>query len=96
MTTHATSDETVERIVRELLTRGGKPGPVSDTTNLFAAGLNSQDGVEMACDLEARLDIKVPDDVNPLLHENAQRMRTLGELKTWAGAQDRVTTKKER
>lgn len=96
MATQTTSDEAVERIVRELLTRGGKPGPVSDASNLLAAGLTSQDGVEMACDLEARLGIVVPHDFNPLVHENGRRMRTLGELKTWTRAQERAPVKKER
>jgi len=95
MVPQTTSDEAVERIVRELLTRSGKPQSLNDGSNLFSAGLTSQDGVELACDLEARLGVEVPRDFNPLIHENGKRMRTLGELKAWARSQDRIPAKKE-
>lgn len=94
MTTRIKSDEAVERIVHELLGRGGHPSSVRDGDNLMQAGLTSQDGVEMACDLEARLGITVPGDFNPLVHESGSRMRTLGELKAWARAQQPTTAKK--
>lgn len=93
METSTTFDHAVARIVGELLTRGGHPSAVDDNSNLLHAGLTSQDGVELACDLEARLGITVPDDFNPLVHESGNRMRTLGELKEWARAQP-TTAKK--
>ncbi len=94
MNTVIKSDQAVERIVGELLTRGGHPTSIGDGSNLMQAGLTSQDGVELACDLEARLGITVPGDFNPLVHESGKRMRTLGELKTWARAQQPTTAKK--
>lgn len=94
MTTRIKSDEAVERIVQELLSRGGHAGSVSDGANLMLAGLTSQDGVELACDLEARLGIAIPADFNPLVHESGNRMRTLGELKAWARAQQPAAAKK--
>ncbi len=87
MTRLSTTDDVVTQIVRELLVRGGKDGPLTDASNLHAAGLTSQDGVEVACDLEARLGIEVPGKVNPILHGNGRRMRTLGELKAWVRAE---------
>jgi len=94
MTTRIKSDEAVEQIVHELLNRGGRPTSVVDGANLMQAGLTSQDGVEMACDLEARLGITVPADFNPLVHESGKRMRTLGELKAWARAQQPAAANK--
>ncbi|MCE9620187.1 MAG: acyl carrier protein [Planctomycetes bacterium] len=88
------SDRVVERIVGELLNRGGRPTSIGDGSNLMQAGLTSQDGVELACDLEARLGITVPGDFNPLVHERENRMRTLGELKAWARAQQPTPAKK--
>ena len=77
------SDSTVEQIVTELLSRSGHRHSVSDGDSLKAAGLTSEDGVELACDLEARLGVHVPKEVNPLLHASGNRVRTLGELKGW-------------
>ncbi len=94
MTTRTKSDQAVERIVHELLARGGHAGVVGDGANLMQAGLTSQDGVEMACDLEARLGITVPANFNPLIHESGNRMRTLGELKAWAQTQQAATVKR--
>lgn len=94
MTTQIKSDEAVERIVHELLNRGGHSASVGDGANLMQAGLTSQDGVEIACDLEARLVITIPADFNPLVHESGKRMRTLGELKAWARAQQPTAAKK--
>lgn len=94
MNTIIRSDQVVDRIIEELLTRGGHPTSISDGSNLMQAGLTSQDGVELACDLEARLGITVPSDFNPLVHESGKRTRTLGELKAWARAQQQTSAKK--
>lgn len=96
MATQIRSDDVIDRIVRELLTRGGNSTSIGDGSNLMLAGLTSQDGVELACDLEARLGIRVPDDFNPLIHEGGKRMRTLGELKSWARAQEPQQSRTER
>lgn len=94
MAVRTASDEAVDRVVQELLRRGGHPAPSGDGANLMHSGLTSQDGVELACDLEARLGISIPADVNPLLHESRVRMRTLGELKAWARAQQPAAANK--
>ncbi len=90
----ATFDKTAERIVRELLARGGNTPQLTDGLNLMSAGLCSEDGVELACDLEARLGIDVPHDCNPLVHENKKRMRTVGELKAWVRSKGHAPAEK--
>ncbi|MCG3123910.1 MAG: hypothetical protein GIKADHBN_02348 [Phycisphaerales bacterium] len=81
-------DTVVEQIVHELLVRANMHGKIGADTNLHAAGLCSQDGVELACDLEARLGITVEPEFNPILHDTGKRMRTLAELQRWV--QERV------
>jgi len=77
-------DAAVEKSINDLLKRGGHPTGISSGTNLGAAGLTSEDGIELACDLEARLGIVVPGKYNPLFHETGKRFRTPAEIKAWA------------
>lgn len=77
------ADRIVEKIVSDLLLRSGKHAPIAEDSRLDLAGMTSQDGVEAACELEAKLGIDVDERTNPLVHENGARMRTLAELQAW-------------
>lgn len=57
-------------------------GPHFDLDILACWGLDSEHGVELACDLSTRLNIKIPHDENPLIDESSgtKRSRTIGEV----------------
>jgi acyl carrier protein len=80
--------EKVEAALREAveyLLRGKKPARWTDDTILTKdLGLDSEDGVELACFLSESLGIEIPDKVNPLIgSEQGQcHHRTLGEVAT--------------
>ncbi|MBN9689739.1 MAG: hypothetical protein J0M24_05830 [Verrucomicrobia bacterium] len=67
----------------EYLLRGKKPATWTQNTILTKdLGLDSEDGVELACFLSESLGVEIPDIVNPLIGaEKGQcHHRTLGEV----------------
>lgn len=79
--------ETIEEELRECLTRlTGDPSPAefsSKDSVLNICGLDSQHGVELACDLEVSLSIRIPDKDNPLVLDESdcrKRARTFAEV----------------
>lgn len=67
------------KALREFL--GDKaPDNLSETTDPFKdLGLDSEDGVDFACELSQRFGIKIPDDVNPWVDDAQHRARQIGE-----------------
>jgi len=67
------------------LTRGKCPKTIREDLNvLLEWSLDSEHGVELACDLSTRLGIEIPMDENPLIDESGpdkrKRARTFGEV----------------
>jgi acyl carrier protein len=67
------------KALREFL--GDKaPENLSEATDPFRdLGLDSEDGVDFACELSERLGCKVPDDLNPWVDDARHCSRPLGE-----------------
>lgn len=67
------------KALREFL--GDKaPDELSEATDPFKdLGLDSEDGVDFACELSEKLGYKVPDDLNPWVDDAQHRARRLGE-----------------
>lgn len=87
--------EAVTMCVSRLMTRSGHTGHVSAESDVIRGlGLTSEDGVELACMLEAALDIRIPHDANPLVEEsNGHRQsRTIQQVcdavSVWAASGD--------
>jgi acyl carrier protein len=51
-----------------------------DTKPIGQLGLRSPDGVDFACELSERLGFEIPDTFNPLVDDERQRARTVGEM----------------
>lgn len=49
-------------------------------------GLESDQGIDLALDLEDALGCKLPDDFNPIIHSSGERGMKLRELVEWAQA----------
>ena len=59
---------------RDVLEITDKIDPIRDL------GLDSEDGVEMACALSEKFGYHIPDDLNPLVDDAKQRGRRVGEI----------------
>jgi Phosphopantetheine attachment site. len=79
-----TKDEAVRQIIESLKSISPVAGDVVitlDLNPLESLALDSGDGVEFALDIEDRLAIKIPMEVNPLVKDGAiPRARTVGEI----------------
>jgi acyl carrier protein len=66
-----------------------------ETALIRGLGCSSADGVDLASELAAALDVVIPDDENPLVCEvkNRRRDRSLGELVSWTETLDRKPAK---
>jgi acyl carrier protein len=70
-----------------ILQRKGRNAQIHEGANVLQdLGLDSADGVEIACVLEDILGIKIPQDANPLIDDANQRGRTVEELCDWIDA----------
>lgn len=67
------------KALREFL--GDKaPADLSEDTDPFKdLGLDSEDGVDFACELSERFGCKIPDNLNPWVDDTRHRPRKLGE-----------------
>lgn len=78
--------EEVERVLKEALESlaGGNCPENIDPGMVVLANwdLDSEDGVEIACDLSALLGVIIPDEDNPLIEDGSNRRspRTFGEV----------------
>jgi acyl carrier protein len=67
------------------LSKGKNPRAIHSNLDVLREwSLDSEHGVELACDLSTRLGIEIPDNENPLIEENLatkkKRARTFGEV----------------
>lgn len=79
----------VTESVWKLMKRSGHTGDVSSGSDVIRGlGLTSEDGVELACMLEAALNIRIPHDANPLVDESTGRRqsRTIQQVCAAVGA----------
>lgn len=79
----------VRASVSKLMERSGHAGQISSASDVIRGlGLTSEDGVELACMLEAILNIRIPHDANPLIDESSGRKqsRTVQQVCAAVGA----------
>jgi len=80
------SRETIRETLTDCLRflKGSELGEFDESTDVIVGlGLDSQHGVELACDLSSRLKIEIPLKENPLIEDGADgrmRSRTFGEV----------------
>lgn len=78
-------------VIREVLTdclrflKGSDLAEFDETTDVIVGfGLDSMDGIELACDLSTRLRVEIPLKDNPLIEDDAKtgrkRSRKFGEI----------------
>lgn len=73
------SREVIETI-SGLLEKLGSPTAVHTDDALEDLGLDSLAGVEFACQIEERIQISIPKDVNPFVNDRERRLRSVGEV----------------
>jgi len=55
--------------------------PIDDTTDpMRGLGLDSEDGVDLACTLSDKLNYDIPHKINPLVDDAKNRPRRVGEI----------------
>ncbi len=55
--------------------------PMDEQTNpMLKLGLDSHDGVNLACKLTDKLNYEIPKDINPLVDDERNRPRRVGEI----------------
>jgi hypothetical protein len=47
---------------------------------MWGLGLDSEDGVDLACTLSDKLNYNIPDKINPLVDDEKNRPRRVGEI----------------
>jgi acyl carrier protein len=75
--------EISERVIECLreISPDENPPPIDDETNpMWKLGLDSHDGVNLACKLTEKLHYEIPDDINPLVDDEQHRPRLVGEI----------------
>jgi len=76
-------DQIREQLIKCLLQMSSVKNlpPIDEQTNpMWKLGLDSHDGVNLACKLTAELNCEVPVDVNPLVDDKRNRPRRIGEI----------------
>ena len=78
--THDDIRNAVLECIKEVL--DGRDAPeVTDRTNpVRDLGLDSEDGVAIACSLAEKFNCPIPDNVNPIVDDLKQRPRRVGEI----------------
>ena len=56
------------------------PEQIEDLRAIENLGLDSMDGISVACELSVRLRVLIPDDQNPLVDDINKRGRTVREI----------------
>ena len=74
----------VEQVLRDFFTtKGQKLVPISSDLNMIAdLGLKSDEGIDLALDLEDCFNIEISHELNPIVHKDGHRGVTFGELVT--------------
>jgi hypothetical protein len=66
--------------LREILADREVP-PIDESTDpMWGLGLDSEDGVDLACTLSDKLHYDIPDKINPLVDDAKNRPRRVGEI----------------
>lgn len=56
------------------------PDDVDNLRPIEDLGLDSQDGIAVACELSERLGFEIPNEINPLVNDQLKRGRTIKEI----------------
>jgi len=78
-----TTDEIRQGVLQcleDLVGDRGIPEITDKTDPIRDLGLDSEDGVEMACALSEKFGYHIPDNLNPLVDDAKQRGRRVGEI----------------
>lgn len=80
--------------LREVAGNVAVPAINEQTDPICGLGLDSADGVALACSLSDKLQFDIPDNINPLVDDAVRRPRRVGEIvdlvhKLVAGSEDR-------
>lgn len=70
----------VIQTIREALDENEDAEIEDDTDPIRHLGLNSEDGVDFACGISAKLDYDIPDAINPFVIDKPKRPRRVGEI----------------
>lgn len=66
--------------LREVVGNADVPSISEQTDPICGLGLDSADGVALACSLSDKLDFDIPDRINPLVDDKVRRSRRVGEI----------------
>lgn len=70
----------VIQTIREALD-WNRDAEIEDNTDpIRQLGLNSEDGVDFACGISAKLDYDIPESINPFVIDKPRRPRRVGEI----------------
>ena len=80
--THSDIRDAVLECIREVLDGRDVPEVTDRTDPVRDLGLDSEDGVAIACSLAEKFDCPIPDNINPIVDDSKQRPRRVGEIVT--------------
>lgn len=66
--------------LREVAGSASVPAINEQTDPICGLGLDSADGVALACSLSDKLEFDIPDSINPLVDDTVRRPRRVGEI----------------
>jgi acyl carrier protein len=72
--------ELVIQTIQEALDKNNHSKIDDDTDPIRHLGLDSDDGVDFACGISAKLDYDIPEDINPFVIDKLRRPRRVGEI----------------
>ena len=73
--------ECLHEISTEDISKEDITSPMNEQTNpMLKLGLDSHDGVNLACKLSEKLDYDIPEEINPLVDDQRKRPRSVGEI----------------
>ena len=75
-----TVHDCVIKSLREILGKDAETAIDEETDPIRGLGLDSADGVDLACALSDKLGYDIPDSINPLVDDNQQRPRKVREI----------------
>ena len=74
-------EQVKSRVVEDLHKLLSETVPIDDATDpITGLGLDSDDGLDFACDISEELGFHFPDDKNPFVDDTGRRGRRLGEI----------------
>ena len=72
--------ECVIECLLEISSQQNPPALDEKSNPMWKLGLDSHDGVNLACKLSEKLNYDIPKDVNPLVDDKRNRPRRVGEI----------------